>query len=138
MAMRLGRGLLVIAALVVVACGGPGFKSTTYGYSLTLPSGWTTIQATEAWDGTKAYNHESPESDQFNGSAAASAWAVAAPTDKDLAGYTTELIAGRPSGVRNRQLPFQLAAFGSRRLCVGFALTRRLPQPKPGRRPLAD
>ena len=93
MAMRLGGGLLVIAALVVVACGGPAFKSATYGYSVTLPSGWTTVQATKAWDGIQAYNHESPESDQLVGPAAASAWAVAAPTDKDLAGYTTELIA---------------------------------------------
>ena len=43
------------------------FTSTTYGYSLTLPAGWTAIQATKAWDGTGAPFHDVPEADQFVG-----------------------------------------------------------------------
>ena len=94
MAMRMGRGLLVIAALVVAACSsGSVFTSKTYGYSLTLPSEWISYQASKAWDGTQANSHEAPESDQFIGRLAASSWVVAAPTDKDLATYTTQLIA---------------------------------------------
>ena len=92
MATRVAGGSLVLVALVV-ACGGSGFKSATYGYSLTPPSGWTTtVQASEAWDGLAAYSHESPVADQIIGPATASAWATAAPTDKDLAAYTTQMI----------------------------------------------
>lgn len=89
----MGRGLLVISALVVVACSGSGFKSTTYGYSLTPPSGWTTVQASKAWDGISGYGSESPETDQIVGPAMASAWAVAVKTDKDLATYVQDFIA---------------------------------------------
>jgi hypothetical protein len=93
MAMRTARGSLVIVALIVAACGGSGFKSATYGYTVTPPSGWTTVQASTAWDGLAAYGHESPEADQIIGPASASSWAVAASTTKDLSAYTTELIA---------------------------------------------
>jgi hypothetical protein len=92
MAMRMGRGLLVVAVLVVAACSGSGFKSTTYGYSLTVPSEWITFQASKAWDGTQAISNDAPESDQFISRLAARAWAVAAPTDNDLAAYTTQLV----------------------------------------------
>src|SRR6476619_4706407 len=34
------------------------FTSTTYGYSLTVPAGWTTVQATSAWDGTSSISHD--------------------------------------------------------------------------------
>ena len=34
--------------------GPTSFTSTTYGYSLTVPAGWTVIQATAAWDGNGA------------------------------------------------------------------------------------
>ena len=69
------------------------FTSATYGYSVTLPAGWTAIQATAAWDGTGAPGHDVPQADQFVGTAAASAWAMAAQTTSDLDGYVTERIA---------------------------------------------
>lgn len=93
MAMRMARASLVIVAILVVACGGSSFKSATYGYSVTVPSEWITFQASKAWDGTQAVSSEAPESDQFISRLAASAWLVAAATDKDLATYTTQLIA---------------------------------------------
>ena len=92
--MRTARRSLIFVALIVVGCsGGTAFRSTTYGYSLTPPSDWTTVQATSAWDGESAYSHESPVADEIIGPASASAWVAAAPTDKDLAAYTAELIA---------------------------------------------
>lgn len=69
------------------------FTSTTYGYSLMVQTGWTTVQASMAWDGNEAAFHDVPQADQFVGPAAASSWAVAAPTLKDLAGYVKERIA---------------------------------------------
>jgi hypothetical protein len=68
------------------------FTSATYKYSLTMPGGWTSIQATAAWDGKGAPFHDVPEADQFVGPAAASAWLVAAPTTKDLAATVKEAI----------------------------------------------
>jgi hypothetical protein len=68
------------------------FVSKTYGYSLTLPGGWTSVQATAAWDGKGAPGHGVAEADQFVGPAAASSWAFAAPTAKDLAAYVKERI----------------------------------------------
>jgi hypothetical protein len=68
------------------------FTSTTYGYSLTLPAGWTSIQATAKWDGKGAPFHDVPEADQFVGPAAASAWFFGAPTTKDLAARVKESI----------------------------------------------
>ena len=75
------------------AAGPTSFTSTTYGYSLTVPAGWTVIQATEAWDGVGAPFHDVPQADQFVGPAAASAWFFGAPTTKDLAGKVKESIA---------------------------------------------
>jgi hypothetical protein len=69
------------------------FASTTYGYSLTVPAGWTSIQASVAWNGSGAPFSGDAEADQFNGPGTASAWAFAAPTTKDLAGYAQERIA---------------------------------------------
>ena len=69
------------------------FTSETYGYSLTVPAGWATIQATAKWDGKGAPVHDVPEADQFVGPAAASAWFFGAPTTKDLAGRVKESIA---------------------------------------------
>jgi hypothetical protein len=90
----------LVAALFVVACtnGSPSaattsFASKTYGYSLTVPAGWTVVQASAAWDGNGAPGHDIPQADQFVGPAASSAWAYAAPTTKDLAGYVKERIA---------------------------------------------
>ena len=69
------------------------FTSTTYGYSLTVPAGWTVIQATAAWGGTGGPSHDAPQADQFVGPAGASVWALVAPTTKDLAGYVKESMA---------------------------------------------
>jgi hypothetical protein len=69
------------------------FVSKTYGFSLTLPGGWTSIQASEAWDGKgEPPSSDAAEADRFVGPAAASSWAYAAPTAKDLAAYVKENI----------------------------------------------
>lgn len=73
--------------------GPTAFTSKVYGYSLTVPGGWTIIPATAAWDGKGAPFHDVPEADQFVGPAAASAWFFGAPTTKDLAGRVKESIA---------------------------------------------
>ena len=69
------------------------FASDTYGYSLSVPLGWTTVQATEVWDGQGAPSHEQPVADQLVGPGPASAWAYAATTASDLAVYAEETIA---------------------------------------------
>jgi hypothetical protein len=79
------------------------FTSTTYGYSLTVPAGWSTVQATVAWDGTGLPFHHDAEADQFafpceGNDCGASAWAFAAPTPEDLAGYAEERIAAVAEG----------------------------------------
>src|SRR5690348_17315067 len=66
------------------------FTSKTYGYSLTPPAGWTTIQATAKWDGKGAPFHDVPEADQFVSTGPASAWFFGAPTTKDLKAQVAE------------------------------------------------
>jgi hypothetical protein len=84
----------VAPSVAASAAAGPTtFTSATYGYSLTLPGGWTSIQATKAWDGKGAPFHDVPEADQFVGPAPASAWFFGAPTTKDLANRVKESIA---------------------------------------------
>jgi hypothetical protein len=68
------------------------FTSTTYGYSLLLPAGWTAIQATATWDGSGAPFHDVPEADQFISPTARSAWFFGAPTTKSLADRVKESI----------------------------------------------
>jgi hypothetical protein len=68
------------------------FTSTTYGYSLTVPPGWTTVQATVAWDGTSAVSHDGPESDQFIHSYPRSAWANATSTSDPLSDVVNQVI----------------------------------------------
>jgi hypothetical protein len=75
------------------SAGATPFVSKTYGYSLTIPAGWTSVQATATWDGKGAPGHDVAEADQFIGPVAASAWAFAAPTAKSLAAYVQERIA---------------------------------------------
>ena len=70
------------------------FTSDTYGYSLTVPPDWTTVQATEAWDGQGAPGHHLAVANQFVGPATASAWAYAAATREDPAAYVESRIAG--------------------------------------------
>ena len=69
------------------------FTSKTYGYSLTPPAGWTTIQATAKWDGKGAPTHDVPAADQFISPGPASAWFFGAPTSKDLAAREAERVA---------------------------------------------
>lgn len=72
--------------------GSATFTSETYGYSLALPSGWTSVQASASWDGKGAPGSDDAVVDQFIGPAAASSWAYAAPTTKGLAAYATATI----------------------------------------------
>ena len=69
------------------------FTSKTYGYSLTVPAGWTVIQATAAWDGKGSPFHDVPQADQFVSPGPASVWFLAAPTTKDLATRLKDSIA---------------------------------------------
>jgi hypothetical protein len=76
--------------------------SKTYGYSLTLPGGWTVIQATAAWDGgNEPSSHDVPQADQFVRPDGGSAWALVAPTTKDLKGYVQERIDVNAAGHSN-------------------------------------
>ncbi len=68
------------------------FTSATYGYSLTVPAGWTAIQATTAWDGVSSLSHDAAESDQFVESYTRSAWANVAPTKGGLADVVRQAI----------------------------------------------
>jgi hypothetical protein len=70
------------------------FTSRVYGYSLTVPAGWTTVAAMLAWDGKGMPGHDVAEADQFVGPGSASSWFVGAPTSKDLAGQVKQVIAG--------------------------------------------
>ena len=70
------------------------FISNTYGYSLTVPAGWTTVQAMLAWDGKGMPGHDVAEADQFISQGTASSWFYGAPTTKDLAGQVKQAIAG--------------------------------------------
>lgn len=94
------------AALVLASCSSaapspatpvPGsitFTSTTYHYSLLLPPGWKTVQASGAWDGKGVGpSHEDPRADVFDGPVV-TAWAAAGPSTKDLAGSVADIIAG--------------------------------------------
>ncbi len=70
------------------------FISETYGYSLTLQGGWTPVQASAVWDGKGSPGSDDAVADQFIGPAAASSWAFAAPTTRDLAAYVKGTIEG--------------------------------------------
>jgi hypothetical protein len=68
------------------------FTSSTYGYTLRLPPGWTSVQAKKAWDGKAPLSSYSPLVDQLVGTYNASSWALAAPSKQKLAAYTAEMI----------------------------------------------
>jgi hypothetical protein len=68
------------------------FTSKTYGYSLTVPAGWTTGQAFMAWDGKGMPAHNVAEADKFVSPNTASSWLLSAPTTKDLAGLVKQAI----------------------------------------------
>jgi hypothetical protein len=75
------------------AIGPTTFTSLTYGYSLTVPAGWSALQASKTWSGTGAPSFSDPVGDQFDGPGVASAAGIAAPTIEDLKGYIKARIA---------------------------------------------
>lgn len=75
------------------AIGPTTFTSTTYGYSLTVPAGWSALQASKVWSGTGAPSFQDPVGDQFDGPGPASAAGIAAPTTEDLTAYIKARIA---------------------------------------------
>jgi hypothetical protein len=67
--------------------------SRHYGYTAALPAGWRPVtQATRRWHGTGAPGYDSRAVDLFHGPGGVQAWAYAAPTNKNLAGYTSATI----------------------------------------------
>jgi hypothetical protein len=95
-----------IAALIPVGIGalsrapgpshpGPSRMVTSrhYGYTETLPAGWRLArQATRPWHGTGGPGYDRPVVDLFAGPRGVQAWAIAAPTTKNLAAYTAKTI----------------------------------------------
>jgi hypothetical protein len=63
------------------------FTSRHYGYTDDLPAGWTGGQATQQWNGTGAPGDEDSVVDLFHGPGGVEAWAIAAPTNENLAAY---------------------------------------------------
>jgi hypothetical protein len=76
-----------------VALTPTSFTSETYRYSLTLPAGWTSAQASKTWDGKTGLKSDSAEVDQFLAPSAVTSTGVAAPSDETLAASTDALIA---------------------------------------------
>jgi hypothetical protein len=74
------------------ATGPTTFTSATYGYSISVPAGWTAEDALKAWDGTYGLDIEAPAVDKFLGNSTASAWAASGPWDQNLAAYSTYLV----------------------------------------------
>jgi hypothetical protein len=70
------------------------FASRTYGYSVTLPRGWSALQASARWDGMGSPGNTDMVADEFIGPKAADAWAFAAPTTKGLGAYVRATIEG--------------------------------------------
>ncbi len=71
--------------------GPTSFTSQTYGYSLTLPAGWTALKpATERWTGAGAPSHDAAVADLFMSASGTIAWVYAAPTTKSLAALTAQ------------------------------------------------
>ena len=68
------------------------FTSRHYGYTETLPAGWTGGQATQQWNGTGAPGDEDSVVDLFQGPGGVEAWAIAAPTQENLAAYARATI----------------------------------------------
>jgi hypothetical protein len=97
----------VIAVIIPVGIGalgrGPGrstnvaapqiFTSQHYGYTEALPAGWRLArQATRQWSGKGGPGYDRPVVDLFAGPHGIAAWAVAAPTTKSLAAFTSATI----------------------------------------------
>jgi hypothetical protein len=69
------------------------FTSPEYGYSVTLPAGWTASQAHMRWDGRAGLSIESFDVDLFVGTGSASSFGAAAKWSHGLASYERFLIA---------------------------------------------
>jgi hypothetical protein len=69
------------------------FTSDLYGYSLTLPPGWSAAPARTKWDGKGAPSNDDPRVDRFAGSLTLSAFAFAAPSRLDLNRFTEDVVA---------------------------------------------
>jgi hypothetical protein len=107
---ELAAGAVAVAAIAVIIPVGIGalgrapgpskigpaartFTSRHYGYTETLPAGWRLArQATHQWHGTGGPGYDRPVVDLFAGPRGVQAWAIAAPTTKNLAAYTTKTI----------------------------------------------
>ena len=67
--------------------------SRHYGYTEALPARWRLLtQATQQWDGKGAPGYDTRVVDLFQGPGSLQAWAIAAPTNKNLAAYTSATI----------------------------------------------
>ena len=88
-------GIGVLGRAPAPANPGPSRMVTSrhYGYTETLPAGWRLArQATRPWNGTGGPGYDRPVVDLFIGPSQIQAWAIAAPTNKNLAAYTTKTI----------------------------------------------
>ena len=105
--------VVAIAIIIPVGVGalgrGPGpsisharartFTSGHYGYTETLPTGWYSVgPATQQWNGKGSPGFDSPVIDLFTGPGSLEAWADAAPTNKNLAAYTSATIRAARAG----------------------------------------
>lgn len=59
---------------------------------MTLPAGWTAVQAHSRWDGKIGLDYASASVDRFIGTSMAGSWGVAAPWKRSLAADTTYVI----------------------------------------------
>jgi hypothetical protein len=100
-----------IAAIVPVGIGALGrgtgpsaghariVISRHYGYTETLPAGWRpATQATQRWNGKGAPADLSNVVDLFIGPSQVEAWAIATPTQENLAAYTSATIRASDAG----------------------------------------
>jgi len=100
--------VVALAALIPVGIGALGHThgppntgpaaarivtSRHYGYTEALPAGWRLArQATRQWNGTGGPGYDRPVVDLFAGPRGVQAWALAAPTTKNLAAYAAKTI----------------------------------------------
>jgi hypothetical protein len=69
------------------------FTSGHYGYTEALPAGWRLVtQAKRQWGGKGGPGYDSRVVDLFQGPGGLEAWAIAAPTKKDLVASTSAFI----------------------------------------------
>jgi len=69
------------------------FTSPFYGYTVTLPAGWSATPAAKVWDGKGAPGSEDPAVDKFHGPGLRTVHAFVTPISVDLAAYSEDIIA---------------------------------------------